>query len=117
MAPRAAYTAVWPESAFTPEPAAWSVKRSGSVASGSSGGGKARCRSTLVRPSKARHLHEAARFANPVVESYMAADSYEDYRGLLYKARTGARAHACWRWPPDTQLARRRCGRRCWCSA
>ena len=74
------YTPPWPASALAPP--LWSedgVKR-----------GSGARRPSLLRPSKARHPQDAARFANPVIQSYMHADSYSDYRGATYKARGAA---------------------------
>ena len=83
------FTAVWPESAF--EKAGWRP-RSGSSDSceGSSGKGSSR-RGSVLRPSKARHPNDAARIGNQVVESYLTADSYSDYRGVTYVVRSAAR--------------------------
>ena len=94
------HTAVWPESAFTPAESEW--ERSDSAF----GSGKPRRRSALLpRPSRARHPHEAARFANPVIQSYLVADTYEDYRGLTYKARRRA-GRPCTRQCPLTRPPR-----------
>ena len=86
------FTAPWPESAF--EKVGWRPRQGSSDSSeGSSGKGHSR-RGSVVRLSKARHPRDAARIANPVVQSYMVADTYADYRGVTYAVRTGARRAA-----------------------
>lgn len=81
------FTAVWPDGAFDK---GWRA-RSGSGDSSEGGKGGGRKGSLLLRPSKARHPREASRIANQVVESYMVADTYSDYRGVSYVVRTAVR--------------------------
>jgi hypothetical protein len=86
------FTAVWPETAF--DDAAWRKRqRSCDSSEGSSGKGSGR-RGSLLRPSKARHPNDAARIGNAVVQSYLSADTYRDYRGLTYTVRTALRSAA-----------------------
>jgi hypothetical protein len=104
--PHAPYTGEWPEEAF--KPPASPAKRAGSGGSAFSEGVRRRAAS-LVRPSKARHPQEVARLANPVIASYLVAETYADYRGIIYKARA-----------PSWRRARRLCcvcrdDRRAWC--
>lgn len=103
MGPPPKFTAVWPETAF--DDAAWR-KRQGSCGSSEDGSGKGGRRASLLRPSKARHPNDAARIGNVVVQSYLEADTYRDYRGLTYTVRTAARSAAA---PLTALSARRRC--------
>jgi hypothetical protein len=97
MGPHPVYTQPWPESAFKPPtPEAPARPRAGSSGSSGSESSARRRAASLLRPSKARHLSEAARFANPVIESYMHAEDYSDYRGIAYKARGSARRVRDW---------------------
>jgi hypothetical protein len=95
MLPHAPYTGEWPEDAFKPPPSP--VKpRAGSTGSGSALAEGVRKRAaSLVRPSRARHPQEAARFANPVITSYLCDETYSDYRGCIYKARLPRPALCC----------------------
>ena len=95
------FTAVWPETAFGA--AGWRARNGSCESSESSGKGGSGRRASLLRPSKARHPHEASRLANPVVESYMTSEEYSDYRGVSYMVRTVARTHSA----PLTVVRRR----------
>ena len=86
------FTAVWPETAFGT--AGWRARAGSCESTESSGKAGSGRRASLLRPSKARHPHEASRLANPVVESYMTSDEYSDYRGVSYFVRRVARAPA-----------------------
>ena len=81
-------TPEWPESAFRP-PARKRPSRAKS-------GGQAGDGAPLLRESKERHHAESKRFGNAVLNTYLLAPTYTDYRGPCFKARTAGD----WRKPP-----------------
>ena len=84
------FTAVWPETAF--EGAGWRLRQGSSDSAEESSNKKS---GAVLRPSKARHPLDAARIGNAVVDSYLSADTYSDYRGAIYVVRTAAHRLAC----------------------